>query len=91
MSSTGVSEETEILSEIFESWALLEFGILGVTDLEVIYNPVGIGTLGIVKMEVTDSGEVVLYLTTLAGTGEYEDASVVGLIELVDIDSSKSK
>lgn len=53
MSSTGVSEETEILSEIFESWALLEFGIEGVTDLEVIYNPVGIGTLGIMKMEVT--------------------------------------
>lgn len=91
MSSTGVSEETEILSEIFESWALLEFGIEGVTDLEVIYNPVGIGTLGIVKMEVTESRDVVLYLPTLAGTGEYEDASVVGLVELVDIDSSKSK
>lgn len=90
MSSTGVSEETEILSEIFESWALLVFGILGVTDLEVIYNPGGIGTLGIVKMEVTDSGGVVLYLPTLAGTGEYE-VPVVGLVELVDIDSSKSK
>lgn len=86
-----MSEETEVLSEVFESWTLLEFGIEGVTDLEVIYNPVGIGTLGIVKMEVTESGEMVLCVPTLAGTGEYEDASVVGLVEFVDIDTSKSK
>lgn len=40
---------------------------------------------------MTESGEMVLYLPTLAGIGEYEDASVVSLVEFVDIDSAKSK
>lgn len=90
MPSTGVSMETEVACGILESWALLELGMEGVTDLGIIYNLVGFGSIEIVTMEV-EPEEVVLYLSALAGTGESESASSAGLVKLVDMDLSQTE
>lgn len=90
MPSTGVSEEIEVVCVILESWALLELGMEGLTDLGDIYNLVEFWSLEIVTIE-TGTKEEVLYLFTLAGTGECESASFVGLVKLVDMDPSKTE
>lgn len=84
-----VSEETGVVCKTFESWAWL--GLSTETDVgpEVVYNLVGIGSLATVKIEVTERGELVLYLSAVAGTGECEGASGVGLVELAGMDTSQ--
>lgn len=41
------------------------------------------------KIEVTEMGELVLYLSASAGTGECEGVSGVGLVELANMDPSQ--